>query len=175
MADWWKTMTKGQSSLLFARSYSTWQNVRSVLQCNSAITGFPVPSCHSGNNYILMHILLHFAVSGEWGISTSWGLFFVPSLTSIGHISILCMIKKVSKKYLSYKIVIDSRILNSGTRRSVTQEYSCVTFWVSPVSTRWVSYYRSLPGIPEDQHNVICPYRERLNAGGSWRKGVTWL
>ena len=73
-----------------------------------------------------MHILLHFAVSGEWGISTSWGLFFVPSLTSIGHISILCMIKKVSKKYLSYKIVIDSRILNSGTRRSGTQEYSCV-------------------------------------------------
>ena len=134
----------GQSSLLFARSYSNWQNVRSVLQCNSAITGFPVPSCHSADNYILMHILLHFAVSGEWGISTSWGLFFVPSLTSIGHISILCMIKKVSKKYLSYKIVIDSRILNSGTRRSVTQEYSCVTFWVSPVSTQWGpshSYY----------------------------------
>ena len=73
-----------------------------------------------------MNILLHFAVSGEWGISTSWGLFFVPSLTSIGHISILCMIKKVSKKYLSYKIVIDSRILNSGTRRITTQEYSCV-------------------------------------------------
>ena len=72
------------------------------------------------------------------------------------------MIKKVSKTYLSYKIVIDSQILNSGTRRSVTQEYSCVTFFNLKIKKQFMSLIEVSPGIPDDQHNVICPYRERL-------------
>ena len=89
---------------------------------------------------------------GEWGISTSWGLFFVLALTNTVHISISCMINKVPKKCLSYENCDRFSDFELGYSKDFhTGIFLCET----RVSTH--ESHRSLPGSREYKHNVIFP------------------